>query len=102
MSDYENVVHAVRIAMGENREIDDATARVIASLYHSGQWSDSYSFASTGAIADASDIWHCCFPDYAGLENEREKLIADMLGTYLLNRADKSAVPGWSKLWLEI
>lgn len=103
MNDEEKAILACEAAQAEGREIDDATARVIASLYHNGQASLGYSFASTGAIPeDTSDLWRDLFGD---VYNEswmgpKQRLMADMLGTYLINRADKGPVDGWSKIWL--
>lgn len=104
MSDYDNAVTACRAAVYAESEIDDATARVIASMYHSGQASVSYSFASTGFISDPTDVYRDCFPaghrPYEESGDMYENLFRDMLGTYLMNRADRSAVPGWNRLWL--
>jgi hypothetical protein len=99
MGDLDKAVRAAREAQSNGAEISDAAARVIASMYHNGQASASYSFVSTGAISDPTDVYRECITDYAALSAD-ERLLADMLGTYLANRADRSAVPGWSGLWL--
>jgi hypothetical protein len=100
MGDFETAVRNAITAMGQGVEIDDATARVIVSLYHAGQASASYSFASTGNISDPTDVYRECFPgDYNSLTWD-EQAVANMLGTYLVNRADRGPVAGWSKLWV--
>jgi hypothetical protein len=99
MGDLENAVHAARVAQGHDQEIDDATARVIASLYHEGQASVSYSFVSTGAIVDPTSVYREMFPNYDALAPD-EKLLASMFGTYLHNRPDRGPVAGWSRIWL--
>lgn len=72
---------------------------MIGALYHDGQASISYSFASTGAISDRTDVYRECFPNYPALP-DAEKIIADMFGTYLMTRAGLDRVPGWSDLWV--
>lgn len=112
MDDMEKALTECRKALAEGREISDACARVIASMFHCGQGSASYSFASTGRIsasedwssivADRSNLWGQMFPDYTVLA-PGERLLGDMMGTYLLTRVKSGvvgAVPGWSDLWL--
>lgn len=101
MSDFDNAVALSRAAEAAGQEIPDAVARVIASLYHEGQASVSYSFASTGAIPEtADDLWREMWPSgYDGLSDD-EKVLFGMFGTYALNRADRGPVPGWSRLWI--
>lgn len=99
MGDYENVMAEVHAAYGKY-EISDACARVIASMYHTGQASESYAFASTGAIPEESGyITRQLFPELDGLSAD-EMLILGALGTYLINRPDRGPVEGWSRLWL--
>lgn len=101
MGDFEKALAECKRAQSEEREITDACARVIASMYHSGQASLGYSFASTGTIGeDSTPLWRELFDDYKGMSVD-EKLLADMLGTYLVN-ADhpRGPVEGWSGLWL--
>lgn len=100
MSDETKITINCRAAQAAGHEIDDATARVIASLYHSGQASLGYSFGSTGAIPeDTSRLWRELFPFYRGLSQD-ERLWADMLGTYLLHHGERGPVDGWSLLWV--
>lgn len=87
--------------------VDDATARMIASQYHSGQASDLYSFASTGFISDT--LLDAINREYEAIDEvppgrspERHKL--SHLAMYVAerkSRGDVEAVPGWSELWLE-
>lgn len=99
MGDFEKAVTSARTAQAANREIDDATARVIASMYHEGQSSITYAFTSTGAVTDPTDVYREAFPNYDALMVE-EKLLADMFGTYLMASGARSPVAGWSRLWL--
>lgn len=98
MSDLGNVMREAEAAYGV-REISDGCARTIASLFHGGQASVSYSFVSTGAIPTPfddliRDLWPTS-PSDPG-----EKLMLSMLGTYCANRADRGPVEGWSRLWV--
>ncbi|WP_199431205.1 hypothetical protein [Qaidamihabitans albus] len=86
------------LPLGE--EISDAAARTIAALYHGGQASFGYSFASTGAITDPSDIWRDLFAStYLELPRTEQEL-ADRLGTYLIRCGPRPPVPGWAELWI--
>lgn len=99
MGDMEKAVAECHDAHGK-REISDAAARVIASMYHEGQASVSYSFVSTGAIPDdTSRLWREMFPDYSACSTD-ERLLADMMGTYLISNAGRGRVDGWANLWL--
>lgn len=102
MGDFDNAVRAARTAQDAGTEIDDATARTIASMYHSGQASVSYSFVSTGRIpATADDLWRDLWPDHALPHlTAEERLLLSMFGTYCLNRSDRGPVEGWSRLWV--
>lgn len=103
MPDMELAVAACRAAQSEGREISDACARVIASMYHGGQWSRGYALASSGAVVDGSDgLCSELFGDYATL-SPNAKLLYDMMGTYLLTRVEEGRTgpqEGWSSLWL--
>lgn len=99
MGDFEKVLAECEEAHGTVTEINDATARVIASMYHTGQGGLSYPFASTGLIASPTGVYRECFSNYDTLTIE-EKLVANMFGTYLLNREHRGTVAGWSDLWL--
>lgn len=101
MGDFEKVAQAAREAQNMGREIFDGEARTIAALFHNGQASPSYSFASTGAIEDPTELWRDLFGDYSRLLPD-EQLVADMMGTYLSARADRGPVPGWSHMWVDI
>jgi hypothetical protein len=98
MGDAEKVASEVNAKSGRE-EISDACARVIASWWHGGQKSLGYSFVSTGAITDASDLWRELFPDYSSL-SDADKIAADMLGTYFTNAGTRGPIEGWSGLWL--
>lgn len=83
-------------------EISDACARVIASWRHGGQASPGCAFVSTGAITtdDPSDLWHDLCGNAYGETRGWERAALDCLGTYLINRESRDAVPGWSGLWV--
>ncbi len=107
--DMGRVVAHARQRQARDLEISDAAARVIASMYHGGQASLGYAFASTGRIDltvdyPGSAIYADLFSgdsDYSRLTTDA-RLLADMLGTYLQARvrARRAEVPGWSGLWL--
>ncbi len=108
MSDMEKVIAECRAKHGRE-EISDACARVIASLYHDGQWSRAYALSSTGAITDdPSAVWREMFgtkmPATGRTMYESatadEKIMMDMMGTYLIRAGERGPVPGWSDLWL--
>jgi hypothetical protein len=105
MSNELSTVYGIcrRIQEGNYGEIDDGTARVIASWYHAGGGSLGYQFVSTGAIPTPSDdLWND-LTDNGKLYQEadsRERLCLNMLGTYLLNRKDRNPVEGWAGLWV--
>ncbi|MFN3008199.1 hypothetical protein [Mycolicibacterium wolinskyi] len=83
--------------------IDDATSRMIASQFHSGQASDLYSFASTGSISDdlLSEI-NRTYEEFKDQPPEQRKLAH--LALYIADRrsrGDVAADPDWSGLWLQ-
>lgn len=116
----------VRHAAGE--EISDACARAIAALWHGGQRSRAYAFASTGAILSDADpatdtpediqehhhnaptlLWREIFlaptahngtrcTQYEALDPDWQ-LAADMFGTYLTQFTARGPQAGWSNLW---
>ena len=102
MTDEEAVLAECRSAQAEGREVSDACARTIASWWHSGQASLGYRFVSTGAITTpCDDLLHDLLEpgDYAEMDAD-DRLCADMLATYCLNRDDRGPVAGWSNLWV--
>lgn len=106
MGDMENAVAECRRAQSQGLEISDACARVIASLYHSGGNSFTATLASTGEIRRAATAGGLCRElfgptTYSSLSAD-ERLMFDMMGTYLLSRlkAGRRTVEGWSGLWL--
>ena len=83
----------IEAALAENREIDDRTARYIASQLHEGQGSALYSLASTGAI---SEEVHDELTRNFDQQSEQAKWWINWLGTYCLNRENKGPVPDWA------
>lgn len=99
-SDEELVNRAITEAREADTEIPDTAARVIASQLHGGQFTALYSLASTGFI-DEDRLPGELVAIYNDPETEPQvKEWVNWIGTYALNRADKGAVEGWSKLWL--
>jgi hypothetical protein len=102
MGDFQKAVQHCRDRLCQGQEISDACARVIASLYHEGQWSSSYALASSGAITVEPDqLWRELFGDFK-LEPD-ELLMAEMLRAYIDRRwrsGQRDPVPGWSMFWL--
>lgn len=100
--DDETAVYAeCQSAQADGREISDGTARTIASWWHGGQYTDGYSFASTGNIGDSPEsLWRELGGDEYGQQGPTMRLALDMLGTYLLNREHRGPVEGWSNKWV--
>lgn len=79
---------AVQQAANAGVEVDDDTARAIASAWHGGQGSAFYSFASTGhydrdaLLSELSDVIHASYT----LGSPADRLMLDHMGTYLINR----------------
>ncbi|WP_440220899.1 hypothetical protein [Dietzia sp. MNB45] len=100
--DDELVTSSIEQAASQERGIDDATSRMIATMLHTGQTSAMYAFASTGEITP-------------GLQDEidRELLEAEeahaeeiaiwmrSLSAYVASRETPEAIDGWGGLWLE-
>lgn len=95
--DSEKIALGIAQAKGEDREIDDLTAKIIAAQFHDGS-AQALAFLSTGAIqGSASDLWRAFGDDYAShTAADREAL--DWLGTYLQNRNTHDEVEGWADL----
>ncbi len=101
MDDLTTVIRHATEAQARDEEISDACARMIAAMWHGGQASDGYAFASSGAISDPDDVYRSLFgvATYAALPAE-EKILADMMGTYLIRAGRRGPVSGWSRLWI--
>lgn len=85
-------------ALREERPIDHATARAIASQLHGGQASPLYALSSSGAVVDGLrselDAWR--EDNATGVEVEPW---LDALDEYLEARDDPNAIEGWHGLW---
>jgi hypothetical protein len=85
-----------RIATGLARTgdgvIDDLTARLLASAWHSGQFSPLDALASTGAIVDGvdSELRQCL-----GVGHDPQ--LQALLG-YVAAKGSRGPQPGWSRL----
>lgn len=108
MDDESAVRQAMYRARDNGAEIEDGVARTIASWYHSsGNGEAALRFIATGEIATpaddvlrgllSEDDWRNATPRIE--DGELSLSALDFLGTYLVNRTDRSAVPGWSTLW---
>ena len=108
-TDFDLCVEEAKAAMGEH-EITDACARVIASLYHDGG-ARTLAFVASGFITESfvteyagssTELYRLFFPNYGALSAD-ERLLADMLGTYLVQRViagNGGTVEGWTELWI--
>jgi antirestriction protein len=79
-------------ALQGGTEIDDRTARSIASQLHEGQASALYSLASSGTIAEEV---HAELTRDFDQQPEQVRNWINWLGTYCLNREWKGPVTGW-------
>src|SRR5436309_729786 len=86
----------IEAARAEDREVDDATARRIASQLHGGQGSALCSLASTGNLAD--ERLGAELRELYQSPNPRILEWASVLGTYTLHREHKGPVDGWHEL----
>lgn len=103
LTESESAVYAECLkAQSTGREISDACARTIASFYLDGGTMASLMFFATGAITVAPgsllrELFS--YADYYAADDIR-RLMMDMMGTYLVNRADRGKVAGWSRIWV--
>lgn len=99
---YAVAVEVKRVQEQDSGEISDACARTIASWFHNGQASNGYAFVSTGVILGdhTSDLWRELGGSERGDQPEWMRAALDCLGTYLIHRESRDAVPGWSNLWV--
>jgi hypothetical protein len=98
MSDDDLIRYHITEALREQRPIDHATTRAIASQLHGGQASALYALASSGALVDGLpqelDSWR-----HSTTPVELEPWL-DALDEYLDTREDNpDAVDGWQALW---
>ena len=103
MGDLEKCLAECRERQSQGREISDGCARTIAAMYHEPGFPDGPAFSTSGAIPeDPTDVWHALFGRgwYDSMPSH-ERLMADMLGTYLIAAGPRGPVPGWSSLWVE-
>lgn len=96
MSD-EQAVMAELDALTGDAVISDACARVIASQWHSGQWSPLYALQSSGAITDgaAAEVSDAG----ASTSVPAEQAALRELGRYIDHHGARGPVDGWSSLW---
>lgn len=90
-------------AKNEQREIDNKTAKLIASQYHDGS-TLTLGFVSTGWVPKSTEtesfggLWSALFSEWATMPSE-DKEWANWFGTYLVHREDRECkVAGWVQL----
>jgi antirestriction protein len=98
LTDEQLIHYGITEALREERPIDHATARVIASQLHGGQASPLYALASSGALVDGLraelDSWR-----REDTPVELEPWL-DALDEYVTGREDgPGPVDGWSRQW---
>lgn len=98
-TDKDLIDYAVEAAHHEDRTLDDAAARVIASQWHGGQRSELYSFVSTGAITRelAEEIGH---QERLLREGDPRRHQLKLLSEYILSRESHEPIEGWAQLWI--
>ena len=91
------------LPIDQRSEINDACARVIASMYHESGKPATIALSSTGAITKDDlygDLFYVNGTNMFETASEAEQLMMGYMGTYLLNRKDRGPVANWSDLWL--
>ncbi|MDI9934738.1 hypothetical protein QM806_04615 [Rhodococcus sp. IEGM 1351] len=83
----------------QDRPINDAAARMIASQWHNGQASAMYSFVSTGEITP--EFVYELGDTLASIEEPERRQHLRALVDYVYDRDEITAVEGWSRLWLK-
>lgn len=97
LTDDQLIHYHLTEALREDRAIDHATARCIASQLHGGQASALYALASSGAVVDGLDAeLDSCRRDDTPVEIEPW---LDALDEYLGSREDPSPIEDWHQLW---
>jgi hypothetical protein len=92
ITDSQRIARGISDAKAEEREIDEATARLIASQWHNGQSSLLYAFASTGRLAGTSqDTWMELETEYRNAYRESDREAMNFLGTYLVTLENATA-----------
>lgn len=77
-------------------ELPDGVARDAAEIYADEDMPAAWAFVNTGEISDPDVVWRDIFDGvYWGLPMG-ERVLADMLGTYLTRKGARGPVPGWS------
>src|SRR6266516_320018 len=90
----------IEAAQKEEREIDDRTARYIASQLHGGQDSALYALASSGAVIE-DDVYHELYEDLESHTLQVQQWV-EALRTYCLNRERKEPIAGWARRAAEL
>jgi len=94
--DLARIAQGIAAAELADRNIDDATARLIASQLHGGQSSALYSLASCGAV-DYRDLRIELLADYDRSPDDVRRMI-DHLGTYVIEHDGRGSVEGWFRI----
>jgi hypothetical protein len=99
--DEYQIYEKCREAQHKNVEISHGTARAIATQFLSSL-DGVEAFISTGDIT-TDNLWYNLVGEYYSAMSDKDKLCADMLGTYLVQRrmlGQMSQVPLWSISWV--
>jgi hypothetical protein len=99
--DYK-IAEACRKAQHAGNEINDGTARAIASQFDDDM-PDVREFVSTGAIT-TDDLWWNMFGSLYPVLSHDDQLAADMVGTYIVKRrlaGQTGPVTNWSRKWVD-
>jgi antirestriction protein len=98
LTDDQLIHYHITEALREDRPIDHATARAIASQLHGGQASGLYALASSGAVVEDVDAELNAWREDNETGVEVEPWL-DALDEYLGSREDPNPIEGWSGLW---
>jgi antirestriction protein len=96
LTDDRLIYHGITEALREDRPIDHATARAIASQLHGGQKSPLYALAASGALVDGLPAELERWRTEAPVELEPW---LDALDEYIEQREDAGPIEGWHALW---
>lgn len=102
MSDMELVRKHIQEAKAQGSIISHGCARTIAGMYHSGQFSPSYAFLSSGAIE--AGLFEDMFPQSITGDVGHDRM-ADAMREYIafwsLGEQGRGPVEGWDNAWVD-
>lgn len=103
MNDLAKCLAECRERQAAGKEISDGCARAIAGRRYSPSGPSGEAFAATGAIDSPRKVWNDLFGKPASFYSSmgEQKILADMLGSYLVRAGKRGPVPGWEGIWIE-